>query len=179
MTTEIPAPQIPEQLGELIDTWGRKHTRIGEIDGEIARIEPAMADLQRQLAELNNRHADLGRQRHEAVEEAKFARDMVEHGCQLAGAPVPPMPQATPITPAPAHLQPPAPTPRDVSGDLLAIPANRIDGPAPLPSGTTLTDPAPPAAENTGGDRPAEGGFRPEPDGDAEPRRRRGGRRGQ
>lgn len=146
MTTETPAPQIPQALHMAMGEWGRRAAHLQQIDAEAGRLDRQITDMQRQLNELGQRYTELGRHRHDAEREESIARAMVEHGFQLAGLPMPEQPPA-----------PPAPQ------GLAALGQPAVD------AGETVTDPP------DGGGQPEQpqGDFQPAEDG---PRRRRGGR---
>lgn len=176
--TETPHTQIPQALHAAMSEWGRHAARLREIDEKAAQIDAELTELQRRAAELGTRHRELGVQRHQVKADADFARSMVEHGCQLAGLPVPEQP---PLPPAPlaSHMpvQQAAPEPQLPAGVESLTPGSDVLG---SPAGATIADPP------DGGDAPEQppGGFQPQPEAqpeaepEAEPRRRRGGRRG-
>lgn len=173
-------PQIPESLHAAMAEWGRHHAALGQIDAESARVDAQLSELQKAAAELGQRHRDLGMQRHAVEGEASLARSMVEHGCQLAGLPMPEQPpamqppaaEAPRLDPAPVAYE--GPPPGEPTGffqpagvEMLAA----VGQPA-VDASETVTDPPP-----DGGGQPEQpqGDFRPEP-GQPEARRRRGGR---
>lgn len=179
MTTELPAPQIPQAVHAAMAEWGRHHAYVTRIDAESERLDAQITGMQQQLAELTQRHADLGRQRHDAEREEGIARSMAARGCELAGIEMPAEPPTIPAPPA-------VPGEALVNGAAYPATSQGADALHALGQGVaghavteTVTDPRPVEArpqDGAGGDQPDQG-FQPDPAGEPDSRRRRGGRR--
>lgn len=182
MTTETPAPQIPQAVHAAMAEWGRHHAYVTRIDAESERLDAQITGMQQQLAELTQRHADLGRQRHDAEREEGIARSMAARGCELAGIEMPAEPPTIPAPPAlPANVVPGealvngAAYPATSQGaDALHALGQGVAGHAvtetvtdPPDGGGTATPDFQPDPQGDGGDR-----------GDTGTRGRRAGRRG-